>query len=232
MSKSPKGTQPPVDADGKQNVLGKRQTPEQGFEELKKAKRFGRLPCWPHLVPKLKPIDSKQPSKGNMAVLECSQCEADLRPSNISNISSNHFNSEGICKKAAAMSSKVSNSKPSSSKTASSSNAADKGIEAYLAPAKNQRKALEKIAMYLAVRGNPSHVEDPHLQEAFAALGCTLMHTNATARVQLGGMRRWCCGSCTRWRWQQRLRSRRERRWRLLSKVADIRVPLLVARGT
>jgi hypothetical protein len=64
MSLPPSTKQPAAAAaDGKQSVLGKRLTPEDGLAELQQTKLKGRLPCWKHLLPKLKPIDSKQPEK-------------------------------------------------------------------------------------------------------------------------------------------------------------------------
>lgn len=87
--------------DGKVNVLGKRLTPEDGYEALSKAKQQGRLPCWAHLSPVLKPVDEKDKSKGQKVVLNCDQCQRDLAPSNVSQLSNNHFDSQGNCKYAA-----------------------------------------------------------------------------------------------------------------------------------
>ncbi|WIA24109.1 hypothetical protein OEZ85_013709 [Tetradesmus obliquus] len=97
----PKPLKTPLDENGQQNVLGKRLTPEAGLDELRDAKKNGRLPCWALLEPKLVHIDKKQPSQGV--------------------------------------------------------------------------KAMEHLIKFLAIRGCPSHIEDPHLKAAFQALGCTLI---------------------------------------------------------
>jgi hypothetical protein len=98
MSLPPKPSQADKQQDGKINVLGKRLTPEEGFEALKNAKRAGRLPCWVHLHPQLQPVDAKDPSKGQKVVLHCDQCNKYLAPSNVSQLSSSHFDKNGECK--------------------------------------------------------------------------------------------------------------------------------------
>jgi hypothetical protein len=67
----PKASKPKQARDGLCSVLGKRMTPEAGLEELKTTKANARLPCWLHLHPSVKPIDSKDPSKGKQVVLTC-----------------------------------------------------------------------------------------------------------------------------------------------------------------
>lgn len=91
----PKPSKSDQPEDGKQNVTGERVTPEAGFDDLVAAKRKARLPCWAHLEPKLKPIDAKDESKGKKVWLECQQCNKDLAPSNVSQISVNHFDKQG-----------------------------------------------------------------------------------------------------------------------------------------
>jgi hypothetical protein len=169
LGQPPKQQQP---SDCKQTVLGKRLTPESGLEELKDAKRKGRLACWRHLEPKLV-CSSGQPG-AKKVVLQCTQCESDLMPSNISNISSSHFDKEGNCKKAHKGSNNGS-AKANSSVHSSSSGSNQQGVTQYMAPLANQRKAKEHAALYFTKRGCPSHVEDPDLKAAFEALGCSLM---------------------------------------------------------
>ena len=154
-------------------MLGKRETPEAGFDDLVAAKRKARLPCWAHLEPKLKPIDAKDESKGKKVWLECQQCNKDLAPSNVSQISVNHFDKQGNCKAVAGKSRKASSSSSSNgsnSKSATASGPMDK----FIPTNEQQEQALGHLNKYLITRACPSHVEDPHLKAAFGALGTAL----------------------------------------------------------
>jgi hypothetical protein len=95
------GLPPPAPSSdpAKQNVLGTKCTPKQGLALLQKAKANARLPAWANLEPQLVPADAKDPSKGEVAVLACTQCGAKLKPSNMSNIASSHFDGAGQCKR-------------------------------------------------------------------------------------------------------------------------------------
>jgi hypothetical protein len=193
------GKPPPVPSSdpGKQNVLGNKCTPQEGLVILQKAKANARLPAWANLEPQLVLADAKDPSKGQLAVLACKQCAAQLKPSNMSNIASSHFDAEGQCKKHLALvarmegppskAAKHSSSSTPSSKSSSSSNSPSAaaaaaaaggggagGIARFLVPKAKQDEALGHLDKYLVTRACPSHVEDRHLNAAFKSLGCPL----------------------------------------------------------
>lgn len=177
MSLPPKPLKPSQPSDGKINVLGKRVTPEAGLEILNNAKRQGRLACWTHLQPQLKAVDASDPSKGQKLVLSCDQCQRDLAPSNVSNLSSSHFDKEGNCK--AANGSKQAASSSGSSRGSgcgsSSTAPAPKGLPGFTVAKVQQEQALSSLTKYLVTRACPSHIEDPYLKEAFKTLGCPLI---------------------------------------------------------
>jgi hypothetical protein len=172
----PKASKPKQARDGLCSVLGKRMTPEAGLEELKTTKANARLPCWLHLHPSVKPIDSKDPSKGKQVVLTCDQCERDLKPSNVSQLGTSHFDEHGNCKAANKKAGRVSGAGSSNSSNSATAAAAggSKPMPSFLAAPTLQKQALDSLTKYLVGRGCPSHVEDDNLKAAFAALGCDM----------------------------------------------------------
>lgn len=183
MSLPPKPFKADQQTDGKTNVLGKRLTPEAGLEALQNAKKAGRLACWAHLHPQLHPVDAKDPSKGQKVVLHCDQCNKDLAPSNVSQLSSSHFDKDGNCK---ASHGKTAGKRVSSaaSSTSRSSAAAPTALSKFIVTKAQQEQALDSLTKYLVTRGCPSHIADPYLIEAFAALGCPLI---SESRFVAGG---------------------------------------------
>jgi hypothetical protein len=82
-----------------QTVNGhKRLSPEEGFAELERLKKNGRMACWSCMEPMIVPIDPNDLSKGMQVVLLCLECDKHLQPSNVHNLAKSHFNSDGKCK--------------------------------------------------------------------------------------------------------------------------------------
>jgi hypothetical protein len=105
-------------------------------------------------------------------VLHCDQCDKDLAPSNVSQLSSSHFDKDGNCKAAQGKTAgkRVSSADGSSSSAAASTD----NLDNFVVKKSQQQQALGSLTKYLVTRGCPSHIEDPYLIEAFAALGCPL----------------------------------------------------------
>jgi hypothetical protein len=150
--------------------------PEQAIAALQKRKQGS---VWKDLVPILVDDDSKLPSK-KVAKLQCTECNALLCAGNPGNVSSDHFDSLGNCKKQLERKRQGSLLTGSNSskriQTASSSQAANKqpSIQNFVVRPAQAAAAIEEIFKGLLCVALPYAPEQPNINKAFSMMGVQL----------------------------------------------------------